>query len=141
MYTVGGAIINVNQPEVSLSLQNSVGDFTVLTTDQYGHSTEANVTLRNDVYNLTQSGYIHEPLENVTFTQIPLIDYNLTISNGFGTQSYIVYTGQTRQMQIETLPGIQKVFYIIIGAAAGIAAGSLAVWMIARRKRRKNIVE
>lgn len=138
---VGGANINVNQPQVSLSLQNSVGDFTVLTTDQYGHSTEANVTLRNDAYNLTQSGYIHEPLENVTFTQIPLIDYNLTISNGFGTQSYIVYTGQTRQMQIETLPGIQKVFYIIIGAAAGIAAGSLAVWMIARRKRRKNIVE
>jgi hypothetical protein len=138
---VGGANINVNQPQVSLSLQNSVGDFTVLTTDQYGHSTEANVTLRNDAYNLTQSGYIREPLENVTFTLIPLIGYNLTISSSsFGTQSYIVYTGQTRQIQIETLPGIQKVFYIIIGAVPGIATGSLAVWIIARR-RRKSIVK
>jgi hypothetical protein len=137
---VGGADVNVNQPEVSLSLQNSVGDFTVVVKDQYGRSTEANVTLRNDAYNLTQLGYIREPLENLTFTQIPLIDYNLTISNGFGTQSYIVYTGQTRQIQIETLPGIQKVFYVMIGAVAGIVIGCLVVWMIARRKR-KSLAE
>jgi len=47
-----------------------------------------------------------------------------------------VYTGQTRQIQIETLPEIQKVFYIMIGAAAGIVIGCLAGWMIARRKRK-----
>ena len=136
---VGGANINVNQPQVSMSLQNSVGDFTVVAADQYGRSTEANVTLTNEVDNLTQSGYIHQQFENVTFTQIPLVDYNLTITNGFGTQSYIVYTGQTRQIRIETLPGIQKVFYIIIGAAAGIATGSLAVWIIARRRRKSTV--
>jgi len=108
----------------------------VVVTDQYGRSTEANVTLRNDAYNLTLSGYIREPLENLTFALIPLIDYNLTVSNGFGTQSYIVYTGQTRQIQIDTLPEIQKVFYIMIGAVAGIVIGCLAGWMIARRKRK-----
>jgi len=134
---VGGANINVSQQEVDLKLQCSVGDLTVITTDQYGRSSEANVTLRNEAYNLTQSGYIQGALGNVTFTQIPLLDYNLTVSNSFGTQSYVVFTGETRQIQIETLPPIQKVFYVIFGAAVGILLGSGVVWVIGRRKKRK----
>ena len=137
---VGEANVNVNQSEVGLSLQNNVGDITVVATDQYGYSVEANVTLRNDTYNLTQSGYTHKPLENITFTQIPLVDYNLTVRNGFGTESYIIISGQTRQIQIETLPPSQKLVYITIGAICGIVIGSLAVWMIARR-RNKNTLE
>jgi len=133
---VGEANVNVNQSKVSLSLQCNVGDFTVLAVDQYGHSIEANVTLRNDVYNLTNSGYIHKPLENLTFTQIPLIDYNLTIRDDFGTQTYSVSTEQTRQVQIETLPLPQKLIYIIIGTIAGIIIGSLGVWMVSKRKRK-----
>jgi hypothetical protein len=137
---VGGGNINVSQQEVDLKLQCNVGDLTVVTTDQYGRSSEANVTLRNEAYNLTRSGYIQGTFGNVTFTQIPLLGYNLTVSNNFGTQSYVVFTGQTRQIQIETLPPIQKIFYVIIGAAVGILLGSAIVWMIARRKR-KSIVE
>lgn len=136
---VGKANANVNQSEVGLSLQCNVGDFTVVATDQYGYSVEVNVTLRSDTYNLTQQGYIHKPFENITFTQIPLVEYNLTIRNGFGTDTYIISSGQTRQIQIETLPALQKLVYLAIGAICGIVTGSLAVWMFARRRRKSTV--
>jgi hypothetical protein len=136
---VGKANANVNQSEVGLSLQCNVGDFTVVATDQYGYSVEVNVTLRSDAYNLTLQGYIYKPFENITFTQIPLVQYNLTIRNGFGTDTYIISSGQTRQIQIETLPASQKLVYVAIGAICGIVTGSLAVWMFARRRRKSTV--
>jgi hypothetical protein len=136
---VGKANANVNQSEVGLSLQCNVGDFTVVATDQYGYTVEVNVTLRSDTYNLTQQGYIHKPFENITFTQIPLVEYNLTIRNGFGTDTYIISSGQTRHIQIETLPALQKLVYVAIGAICGIVTGSLAVWMFARRRRKSTV--
>jgi len=136
---VGEANIHVNQSRIDMSLQCNVGDLTVVVVDQYGRSVEANITLTNDVYDLTFLGYIRKPLENMTFTQIPLIDYNLTIKDDFGTQTYSVNTEQTRQIQIETLPLPQKLVYIILGTVAGIIIGSLGVCTITKRKRKNTV--
>jgi hypothetical protein len=133
---VGGANINIDKPETSLTLQTSVGDVTALVVDQFGQPTEANVTLSNEEYNFSQTQRIREPIENVTFKQIPLIVYNLTIDTSSGIQSYTVYAGQTRQIQIETLPQLQKFVYIGIGVAAGVIIGSLVAWTTANRKRK-----
>jgi len=131
------ANIDVNQSEIDRSISCKVGDFTVIVFDQYGHPIEANVTLRNEIYDLTLSGYIRKPLENMTFTQIPLIDYNLTIKDDFGTQTYLVNAEQTNQIRIETIPLAQKIIYVIVGAVAGIVIGSIGVWIVTKRKRKQ----
>jgi hypothetical protein len=134
---VGEAKINVNQTRIDGSISCQVGDLTVIVFDQYGHPIEANVTLRNDMHDLTFSGYIRKPLENMTFTQIPLIDYNLTIKDDFGTQTYLINTEQTNQIRIETIPLAQKIIYVIIGAVAGVVIGSTSVWIVTKRKRKQ----
>jgi hypothetical protein len=134
---VGEANIDVNQSKIDRSISCKVGDFTVIVFDQYGHPIEANVTLRNEIHDLTYSGYIRKPLENMTFTQIPLIDYNLTIKDDFGTQTYLINTEQTNQIRIETIPLAQKIIYVIIGAVAGIVIGSTGVWIVTKRKRKQ----
>jgi hypothetical protein len=133
---VGEANIDVNQLKIDRSISCKVGDFTVIIFDQYGHPIEANVTLRNEIYNLTYSGYIRKPFENITFTQIPLIDYNLIIKDDIGTQTYLVNAEQTNQIRIETIPLAQKIIYVIVGAVAGIVIGSIGVWAILKRKRK-----
>jgi hypothetical protein len=135
---VGEANVNINQSKVNVNVQCSVGDFTVIVVDQYGQYIEANVTLRNDVYSLTFSEYIHKPMKNMTFRQIPLIQYNLTIKDDFGIQNYLVNTEQTRQIQIETLPLPQKITFIVLGLIAGIGIGSLGVWLITKRRKEKE---
>lgn len=132
---VGEADIDMNRSKMDLSIQCNVGDFTVIVVDQYGHFIQADVTLRNDVYNLNFSGYIDLSMENITFTQIPLIDYKLTIKDDFGTQTYIVNTEQTRQIQVETLPLLEKLIYVILGVIAGVVIGSLGVWIVTKHKR------
>lgn len=132
---VGEKNVNVNETEVDTVLQCNVGDLTVIVVDQFGHPIEANVTLRNDAYNLTYSGHIQKPMESITFTQIPLIDYNLTIKDDFGTEIYFVETRQTRQIRIEVLPLSQKLLYVTIGILAGILIGALIVLITKRRKR------
>jgi hypothetical protein len=73
----------------------------------------------------------------MTFTQIPLIDYNLTIKDDFGTQTYLVNAEQTNQIRIETIPLAQKIIYVIVGAVAGIVIGSIGVWIVTKRKRKQ----
>lgn len=138
---VGEKNININQSKVDVTLICSVGDFTVVVVDQFGQPIEANITLKNDAHSLTFSGRIQKPMENITFTQIPLIDYNLIIRDDFGTEIYSVNTEQTRQIQIEVLPLSQKLLYIIIGILAGIVIGSLGVSIIKRRKETEMRME
>lgn len=134
---VGEANVSVSQLNVDLNVQCNVGDFTVIVVDQYGHSIPANITLRNDLYDLTVSGCINKLVKNITFTQIPLTVYDLTIKDDCGTQTYLVNTEQTRQTQIEIFPLQQKLIYIIFGVIAGFVGGSLGVWIVTKRKKKK----
>jgi len=132
---VGEAEIEVNKPQVDLILQCNVGDFTIIAVDQIGYSLEANVSLRNETYNLTLSDRLYKTTGNFTFSQIPLIKYKLTITGDFDSQIYNVNTEKTRIIQIETLPLFQKIIFIIIGVVAGLAIGSLGMWVFRKTKR------
>jgi len=136
---VGNVNINVNQSEVDFNIPCNVGDFTVIVVDQYGQTVPANVTLRNDMHNLTFSGYIEKSMGNITFAQIPLISYNLTIKDDFDTQTYLVNTQNTRQIRIETLPLSQKLMYIIVGAIVGVIISSSAVWIITKHQKKETV--
>jgi hypothetical protein len=117
---VGETSIGVNQSRSDLTLQCGVGDFSVVVVDPFGYSVEANVTLRNETYNLFLSDQHHRTIGNLTFIQIPLIEYDLAITGDFGTQTYQVRTDQTRQIRIETLPLSEKILFIMIGVVIGI---------------------
>jgi len=133
---VGESTISVNQSRIDVKVQCIVGDFTVIVVDQYGHFIEANVTLSNEAYDLILSSRIRKPMENVTFNQIPLIDYNLTVKDDFGKLTYAVNAERTRQIRIETISPTQELTYIMLGIITGLTVGSLGVWMLTKRKRK-----
>lgn len=125
---VGEENTSINQSTMNLSLQCNVGDLTVSAVDKYGESAEASVFLRNDKYDLTFSGVILKPMKNITFTQIPLINYTLTIEDNYETQTYTVDTSQTRQIcttltRPTEIAGITlSEIVILVGAIVGLIA-------------------
>lgn len=136
---VGEANIPLNQSKMDLNVQCNVRDLTVIVVDQYGQPTEANVSLRNDEYDLSFSGCIHKPMENITFAQIPLMNYTLTIEADSTTQTYTVNTSQIGQVHmIRTL--VREVgitwFEIIICILIGTIVGSVATWARIRKRSR-----
>ncbi len=130
--------VSINEPETHLMKRCNVGDVIVTVIDHEGHSAEADVTLRNETYKLTFSGRIVESMKNITFTQIPLINYNLTVQNGFGPQTQPVDTEQTRQIRIELEPVVPQAIFIVLGVIAGLIIGSLVTWTV-KERRKENI--
>jgi len=140
---VGEMNVAIDKPETEVNIPCNVGDFVVIVVDQYGDLIRANVTLTNATYGLSFSGYLDGIIENLTFTQIPLIDYTLTIKDDYETQTYTIDASQIRQIQIqiETIPIIQKITYIILGMIAGIVIGSIGIWIVTKRKRKSTAKE
>ena len=136
---VGEISIEVSEPEVKVGVRCNVGDFTIVVADRYGKSVRSNVTLTNATYGLIFSGFIDETMENITFGQIPLVNYELVVSGGYGTQVYTVSTSETRQMRVE-VTWIEKTnLYILIGAAAVSITSSIIVWALMKRKKKMNV--
>jgi len=77
---VGEEHITVNQSQTALYLQCIVGDFTVIAVSPFGNPVEADVSLTNEAYKVTLSDHHYTTQGNLTFRQIPLIPYNLTIT-------------------------------------------------------------
>ena len=97
----------------------------MIAVNPFGNPVEANVILTNETHDLTLSDHHHKTQGNLTFSQIPLITYDLALSGDFGTQHYQVDVGQTRQIRVETLPLFSKAVFIIIGLAVGIVIAFL----------------
>jgi hypothetical protein len=134
---VGEEKILVDQAKVDLTIHCNVGDVTIMVYDQYG-PIEANVVLRNDAYGLTFSGSLCKPMENITFAQIPLLKYTLTIESTRQTQTYAVDTSQNRQIhaiqtyvtQVTNVTWFETLIYLFIGGLLG----SITVWLLTKRK-------
>ena len=126
--------IIVNQSQTTLNLQCIVGDFTVIAVNPFGNPVEADVILTNETHDLTLSDHHHKTQGNLTFSQIPLITYDLALSGDFGTQHYQVDVGQTRQIRVETLPLFSKAIFIIIGGAIDIIIAFLGKKMSAKQQ-------
>jgi hypothetical protein len=133
---VGEAHLVVNQSQTALSLQCFVGDLTVLVTGPLGNPVEAEVTVSNDAYNVTLCHYHHAKESNLTFTQIPLLEYNLILTGDFDTQYYQVSVDQIREIRIETLPFSEKILFIVLGLVIGLVITVLGRRVLAQRELR-----
>jgi len=131
---VGEEHIMVNQSQTVLNLQCLVGDFTVFAVNSFGNPVEADVTLSNESFDLSLSDHHQKTQGNLTFSQIPLLTYDLIMSGEFGTQNYQVDVSQTRQTQIETSPLFSKAIFIIIGVAIGIVIAFIGKMVFAKRQ-------
>ena len=100
---VGGINVTVDTPDTQVKIKCGVGDFTVIAIDEKGEFIKANFTLANETYGLCFSGCLDGVIENHTFTKIPLIDYKLTIRNGFETHTYSLDTSRAREIKIEII--------------------------------------
>jgi hypothetical protein len=96
---VGEANISVDQSMTNSTLQCNVGDLAISAFDQNGGAVEASVFLTNYEYSLTFSGIIQKSKENITFAQVPLINYSLIVEDNYETQTRVVDTSQTRYVQ------------------------------------------
>jgi len=134
---VGRWNIIMNKTEVQANIQCNVGDFIVIIVNQYGDLIKANVTLANATYGLSFSGYLNGIIENYTLTQIPLIDYTLTVKDDYETQTYNVDMSRTRQIRIEKIvpkPFIETPLGIATISAGIIAAIATTLIILKRRK-------
>jgi hypothetical protein len=135
---VGEKKVNVDETHVEVNIRCGVGDFVVVVVNQYGDLVKANVTLTNTTYGLSFSGYLDGVIENLTFVQIPLIDYTLRIKDDFGTQTYSVDTSQTRRiclevMEIVTIEWVERALYLLV---IGTLVGSIVTRLIIKRRLR-----
>jgi len=130
---VGEIKVNIDSLMVNATVECNVGDLSVSVVDQYGRSVKSNVALNNTRYDLVFTGYIDESMENLTFTQIPLIDYDLTIKDDFWIRTYHLETTQTRSIRIEVVPFFQILIYIVIGIAFGVIS-SFVIWTVTKRR-------
>jgi hypothetical protein len=138
---VGEDHITVDNYQTALNLQCSVGDLTVIAVDPSGNPVEADVTITNETYSLAQSIQYHKAQGNLTFHQIPLIQYDLAISGDFDTQIYQVDVGQTKKIQIEILPLFDNVPLIIMGVVICITIAILGRKMLLKRPKETTITD
>ena len=131
---VGEGHLIVNQSQTVLNLQCMVGDFTFIAVNPFGNPVEADVTLFNESFDVSLSDHHHKTQGNLTFSQIPLLTYDLTISGDFGTQNYHVDVGQTRYIRVETLPLFSKAIFIIIGVTIGILIALIGKRVFAKQE-------
>jgi parallel beta-helix repeat protein len=128
---VGETEIVLDKPEVAASIICNVGDLKVSVVDQYGNLIKANVTLTNATYGLTFSGYLDGIIEHIAFTQIPLINYTLTVKNDIET-SITVDASKTTEVVIPEFPSTMILPIFILLAM-------LAVVLARKRLPRKQI--
>lgn len=135
--SVGEAKIFVNQTSMDLTIRCNVGDVTVIVCDQHG-PIEAGVFLKSIDYGIVFSGVIRKPMENITFTQIPLLNYTLTVESPSQTLTFTVDTTKNRQiqaMQASVTEFVDMVWFeIVIYLLIGTLLGSLTTWLITKRK-------
>lgn len=141
--SVGASNIAINDAKVELTIKSKVGNVTINVTDPRGQPIKSNVTLTNAIYGLSLSGVLNGTTTTITFTQIPLVNYTLTIESEYGTQTYTVDTSQTRQIRIETTETTylttsweEKTTYFLIGTLTGalITAATIFIFIKKRRK-------
>jgi len=134
---VGEGTIHANSSAVDLFLQCNVGDLTAVMVDQFGNPSRGTITLTNGTYDLTlYMSYVEE--WNYTFSQIPLIEYDLTaVTWDYDTQSYHISTDKTRLIQVEIIPLHLKIIYIFVG----LIIGSFVMWVFRRRKTRQTTIQ
>ena len=138
---VGESTIAINDAKTELTIKSNVGNLTINVTDPYGQPIKTNVTLTNTTYRLSISKTLNGTTTTTTFTQIPLINYTLTIENEYGTQTYTIDTTQTKQINIKTTilttKQEEKTIYILIGTIIGALITATTAYML-NKKRRKT---
>jgi parallel beta-helix repeat protein len=97
--------ITVDNSEQNADIICDVGDLKIIVVDQYGNLLEANITLTNATYGLLFSGYLNGTLESITFTQIPLVNYNLTVNDDIQT-SILIDASKTTEVTIPEFPSL-----------------------------------
>lgn len=134
---VGEAKVVVNQTKMDLTIPCTVGDITVIVCDQRG-PIEASVSLKSIEYGIAFSGVIRRPMENITFTQIPLLNYTLTMESPSQTQTFTVDTTKNRQIQVihtSVTEVVETVWYeIVVYLLIGTLLGALATWLLAKKR-------
>jgi len=100
---VGETEIVLDKSELDASIVCNVGDLKVIVVDQYGNLIKANVTLTNATRGLTFSGYLDGIMEHIIFTQIPLINYTLTVKNDIEA-TIMVDASKTTEVVIPEFP-------------------------------------
>jgi hypothetical protein len=138
---VGESNITLNDANAELTIKSNVGDVTINITDQHGEPIKSNVTLTNARYFwFSFSGDLNGTATTITFTQIPLINYTLTVEHKNGTQTYTIDASQNRQINIEiTNPAPkweEETPYFLIGTLA-VALVTASIIFIFIKKRRK----
>lgn len=135
-FPVGETSIEVSESEVKVVIRCNVGDFTVAVVDQYGKFVRSNVTLKNATYGLVFSGFIDETKGNITFGQIPLVNYDLEVKGDYGKRTCMVDSTQTRVMRVEVIRVTEVIYlYILIGVLAFSIISSVTAWTLLRRKK------
>jgi len=142
-FKVGESKITINDANAELTIKSNVGNVTINITDQYGKPIKSNVTLTNPKYSWAPfSGVLNGTATTITFTQIPLVNYTLTVESKYGTQTYTIDTSQNRQIKIEianqaTKGGEETTYFLIGTLAVALVIASIILIFIKRRRKAK----
>jgi len=133
--------IVINDSRVEHTIKLNVGDVTINITDPQGRPIKCSVTITPTTYSyMSFSGDLNGTATTITFTQMPLINYTLTVESKYGTQTYTIDASQNTQISIETTYPATKwgeeATYFLIGTLT-VALIAAATIFIFNKKRRK----
>jgi hypothetical protein len=142
-FKVGESKITINDANAELTIKSNVGNVTINITDPHGKPIKSNVTLTNPKYSWAPfSGVLNGTATTITFTQIPLVNYTLTVESKYGTQTYTIDTSQNRQIKIEianqaTKSGEEATYFLIGTLAIALVTASIIFIFIKKRRKAK----